>query len=83
MATTPDIVRNESRNAAKRIMEDRIRYSPIAVLLLAISAVGLAQKGPLSPPVFKENNDLEMMTWVEVKKAIRMPKGASQSVLRG
>ena|SRR5579872_5718215 len=74
MATTADIVRNESRNAAKRTPEDRIRYTPIAVLLLAISAVGLAQQGPLSPPMFKENNDLEMMTWVEVKKAMAAGK---------
>lgn len=47
-----------------------MRYTPIAVLLLATLAPGSAQQGPPSPPAFKENNDLEMMTWVEVKKAM-------------
>ncbi|HTA46576.1 MAG TPA: creatininase family protein [Bryobacteraceae bacterium] len=47
-----------------------MRYAPIAVLLLAVLTPGLAQQPPLSTPGFKENNDLEMMTWVEVKRAM-------------
>ncbi len=46
----------------------------VSVGLFGIAVVAHAQKERVAPPVFSENNDFEMMTWVEVKKALAAGK---------
>jgi creatinine amidohydrolase len=45
-----------------------------AIAVLAMAGLVIAQQKRVAPPSYSSNNDFEMMTWVEVKKAMAAGK---------
>jgi creatinine amidohydrolase/Fe(II)-dependent formamide hydrolase-like protein len=51
-----------------------MKFVKYSVAALALAGLVIAQQKRVAPPAYAQNNDFEMMTWVEVKKAMQAGK---------